>query len=95
VEARLGRLEKAMEIAVLISAGILLAVLGGLLGVGLGRHVWPAIRDSYTAALLAAQMQAAKLEEECRSLRKQTEQLEAERAARIEELREAGKRPPG
>jgi len=79
-----------MEIAVLVSAGILLTVLGGLLGVALGRYVWPAIRDSHAAALLAAQMQAAKLEEECRSLRKQTEQLEAERAARIEELGQAG-----
>ena len=79
-----------MEIAVLVSAGILLTVLGGLLGVALGRYVWPAIRDSHTAALLAAQMQATKLEEECRSLRKQTEQLEAERGTRIEELRQSG-----
>lgn len=37
-----------MEIAVLVSAGILLTVLGGLLGVALGRYVWPAIRESYT-----------------------------------------------
>lgn len=79
-----------MEIAALVSAGILLTVLGGLLGVALGRYVWPAIRDSYTAALLAAQMQATRFEEECRSLRKQMEQLEAERAARIEELRQSG-----
>src|SRR5690349_10851208 len=79
-----------MEIAVLVSVGILLTVLGGVLGVALGRYVWPAIRDSYTAALLTAQMQATKFEEDCRSLRKQTEQLEAERGARIEELREAG-----
>src|SRR6201987_4227403 len=79
-----------METAVLVSAGIPLTVLGGLLGVALGRYVWPAIRDSHAAALLAAQMQATKLEEECRSLRKQTEQLEAERAARIEELRQSG-----
>src|SRR5689334_17818964 len=79
-----------MEIAVLISAGILLAVLGGLVGVALGRYVWPAIRDSDRAALLTAQMQAAKLEEECRSLRRQTEQLEAERGARIQELRQSG-----
>jgi hypothetical protein len=34
-------------------------VLGGLLGVALGRYVWPAIRDSHAAALLAAQMQPA------------------------------------
>ena len=79
-----------MEIAVLVSAGILLTVLGGLLGVALGRYVWPAIRDSHAAALLAAQMQATKLEEECRSLRKQTEHLEAERGTRIEELRQSG-----
>jgi hypothetical protein len=72
------------------SAGILLAVLGGLVGVALGRYVWPAIRGSDTAALLAAQMEAAKLEEECRSLRAQAEQLEAERATRVEELRRAG-----
>jgi hypothetical protein len=51
---------------------------------------WPAIRDSHAAALLAAQMQATKLEEECRSLRKQTEHLEAERGGRIEELRQSG-----
>src|SRR6201987_4759989 len=79
-----------METAVLVSAGIPLTVLGGLLGVALGRYVWPAIRDSHAAALLAAQMQATKLEEECRSLRKQTEHLEAERGGRIEELRQSG-----
>jgi DNA recombination protein RmuC len=79
-----------METAVFISAGILLLVLGGLLGVALGRYVWPAIRESHTAALLAAQMDAAKLGEECRSVRTQAEQLEAERTARIEELRKSG-----
>jgi DNA recombination protein RmuC len=79
-----------MEIAVLLSAGILLAILGGLVGVALGRYVWPAIRGSDTAALLAAQMEAARLEEECRSLRTQAEQLEAERAVRIEEQRRSG-----
>jgi len=79
-----------MEIAVLVSAGILLTVLGGLIGVALGRYVWPAIRGCDTAALLAAQMEAARLGEECRSLRTQAEQLEAERAARIEELRGSG-----
>jgi DNA recombination protein RmuC len=79
-----------MEIAVLISAGILLTVLGGLVGVALGRYVWPAIRGTDAAALLAAQMEAARLEEECRSLRAQTEQLETERVARIEELRRSG-----
>ena len=79
-----------METALFISVGILLLVLGGLLGVALGRYVWPAIRESHTAALLAAQMEAAKLGEECRSLRTQALQLETERAARIEELRKSG-----
>ncbi len=79
-----------METAVLVSAGILLAVLAGLVGVVLGRYVWPAIRGSDTAALLATQMEAVRLEEECRFLRTQAEQLEAERAARIEELRRSG-----
>jgi DNA recombination protein RmuC len=51
---------------------------------------WAAIRGSDTAALLAAQMEAAKLEQECRSLRAQAEQLEAERTARIAELRRSG-----
>jgi DNA recombination protein RmuC len=73
-----------------VSAGLLLAVLGGLIGVALGRYVWPAIRGSETAALLAAQMEATRLGEECRSLRAQTEQLKVERAARIEELRRSG-----
>jgi hypothetical protein len=79
-----------MEIAVLVSVGILLAVLGGLVGLAMGRYVWPAIRGSSTAALLAAQLEAVRLEEECRSLRAQAEQLEAERAGRIEELRRSG-----
>jgi hypothetical protein len=81
---------KVMETAVLVSAGILLAVLGGLIGVALGRYVWPAIRGCDTAALLAAQLEAARLEEECRLLRTQAEQLEAERAARMEELCRSG-----
>ena len=79
-----------METAVLVSAGILLAVLGGLVGVALGRYVWPAIRGCDTAALLAAQMEAARLEQECRSLRTQAEQLESQRAAGIEGLRRSG-----
>ena len=65
-----------METAVLVSAGILLAVLGGIAGVALGRYVWPAIRGENAAALVAAQMEATRLEEECRALRTRGEQLE-------------------
>src|ERR1700731_4484428 len=79
-----------METAVLVSAGILLAVLGGLVGVALGRYVWPAIRGVDTAALLATQHEAARPPEECRCLRTQGRQLDAERAVRIEELRRSG-----
>jgi DNA recombination protein RmuC len=79
-----------METAVLISAGILLAVLGGVMGVALGRYVWPAIRGRDAAALLAAQMESARLEEECRAVRARAEQLQAELAARIQELRQSG-----
>jgi hypothetical protein len=56
-----------MEIAVLVTAGVLFTVLGGLVGVALGRYVWPAIRSSDAAALLVAQMEAARLEEERRT----------------------------
>jgi hypothetical protein len=66
-EAHTGGNEKAMEIAVLVSSGIVLTVLGGLVWVVLGRHVWPALRSSDRAALLAVQLEAARVEEECRS----------------------------
>jgi DNA recombination protein RmuC len=78
-----------MEIAVLVSAGILLAVLSGLVGVALGRYVWPAIRGRNAEALLAAQMASARLDEECRTLRARAEELEAERTGGMEELRRA------
>jgi hypothetical protein len=50
-----GAWKKLWKLRSSFSAGILLTVLGGLLGVVLGRYIWPAIRDSYTAALLTAQ----------------------------------------
>jgi hypothetical protein len=62
-----------METAVFVSAGILLTLLGGVAGVVLGRYVWPAIRGSDPAAFLGVQTEAARLEEECRSLRMRAE----------------------
>jgi predicted nucleic acid-binding Zn-ribbon protein len=76
-----------MEIAAFISAGILLAAFGGAAGFMLGRYVWPVIRGSDPAALLSAQTEVARLQEECRSLRMRAEQLEAERVAATEDLR--------
>jgi chromosome segregation ATPase len=69
---------------------LLLPLLGGFVGVALGRYVWPAIRGGDPAALLAAQLEAARLEEECRALRALAQQLEVERAAGMEELRRSG-----
>jgi DNA recombination protein RmuC len=63
-----------MEIAVFLSTGLLLAVLGALLGVALGRYVWPALRGSDPEALLSAQMEMARLGERVQSLTKEAEE---------------------
>jgi DNA recombination protein RmuC len=49
-------------------------VLGALLGVALGRYVWPAIRGSDPEALLSAQMEMARLGERVQSLTKEAEE---------------------
>ncbi|MBV8456720.1 MAG: DNA recombination protein RmuC, partial [Acetobacteraceae bacterium] len=63
-----------MEIALFLSAGLLLAGLGTLLGVALGRYVWPAIRGSDPEALRSAQVEAARLGERVQSLTTQAEE---------------------
>ena len=63
-----------MEIAVFLSTGLLLAVLGALLGVALGRYVWPAIRGSDPEVLRSAQMEMARLGERVQSLTKEAEE---------------------
>jgi DNA recombination protein RmuC len=63
-----------MEITVFLSAGLLLAVLGALLGVALGRYVWPAIRGSDPEALRSAQVEVARLGERVESLTRQAEE---------------------
>jgi DNA recombination protein RmuC len=71
-----------MEIAVFTGLGLLLATAAGL---GLGRYAWPATRRGDAAALLAQQIEAARLSEECRALRNHVDQLEtAHKAASIE-----------
>src|ERR1700730_18533743 len=74
-----------MEIAVFTGLGLLLATAAALGGLELGRYAWPATRRSNAAALLAQQMEAARLTEECRALRNHVDQLEtAHEAASIE-----------
>jgi DNA recombination protein RmuC len=65
-----------MDVAVVIGLGALLAVAAVLAGVALGRHAWPATRRSDAAALVAQQIEAARLTEECRALRGRVEELE-------------------
>ena len=74
-----------MDIGVLIDVTALLAVVAALAGVALGRHIWPATRKKDTAALIAREIELARLTEECCMLRSRANQLEAEhRAAALE-----------
>jgi DNA recombination protein RmuC len=83
-----------MEIAVFLSTGLLLAGMGALLGVALGRYVWPAIRGSDPEALRSAQMEVARLGERVEGLARQAEEqgrlthtLETQRDAAAAEAR--------
>jgi DNA recombination protein RmuC len=50
-----------MEIATLLGAGLLLALVGTALGISLGRYVWPVARE--TPSSIVIQMEAAQLKE--------------------------------
>src|SRR5271169_4625047 len=75
-----------MDVGVLIGiGGLLAAAAAALAGVALGRHLWPATRSADSAALMAGQIEVARLTEECRALRSRSDQLETEhRAAALE-----------
>ena len=74
-----------METAVVTGLGVLLATVAALGGLGLGRYAWPATRRNDAAALLAREVEGARLAEECRALRNRVDQLEtAHEAATIE-----------
>ena len=71
----------------LIGIAAALALAGVVLGTTLGRYAWPAIRGSDPAALIATQMEAARLTERVAGLERQLDEqtnsarrLEAERA---------------
>ena len=72
-----------MDIGVLIAVGALFAA--ALVGVALGRHLWPATRRTDAAALAAGQIEAARLTEECRALRSGADQLGAAHEMAIDE----------
>jgi DNA recombination protein RmuC len=77
-----------MDVGVLIGlAALLTATI--LAGVAIGHHLWPATRRSDAAALMAREIEATRLTEECRALRSRTEQLEAEHKAAMSEAKTA------
>lgn len=67
----------------------LLAVLAGVLGLALGRHVWPVVRGEDPAVLKATQLEAARLGERAGMLEEQVAEIEAQRTAAEREARTA------
>src|SRR5208337_3801896 len=63
-----------MEIAVLLGAAAALALSAALLGIALGRYLWPAVRAESAAALMSAQLEAARLGERVAGLLRQAEE---------------------
>jgi DNA recombination protein RmuC len=66
------------------------AVLATALGITVGRYVWPAVRGSDRDALAKAQMDVARLDQECMTLRRRADQLDAENKAVTSEAKGAG-----
>src|SRR5260370_1684346 len=84
---KIGRQQgNCMEIAVLIIVGVLAA----LLGVSFGRYVWPTVRESHRVALASAQVEIARLDDECSTLRGQASDVESEYKAASDKARAAG-----
>jgi DNA recombination protein RmuC len=78
-----------MDISDLFGVAALLAAAAALVGIVLGRHLWPATRRSDAAALMTREIELARLTEECRALHGRADQLEAERKAAASEAKEA------
>src|SRR5713226_5716557 len=75
-----------MEVTILVSIGVLAAALG----IALGRYVWPTVRGSDRDALARTQTEVARLDQECITLRRRAEQLDAEHKAAAGEAKGAG-----
>jgi DNA recombination protein RmuC len=76
-----------MDTGVLIGVMAVLAAAAALIGVALGRHLWPATRRSDAAALMTREIEVARLTEESRALRGRADQLEAEHRAAASEAK--------
>jgi DNA recombination protein RmuC len=74
-----------MELTVFIALGTLATGLAILLGIALGRYVWPTAKSDEAAALATAQTEVTRLNEECGILRNRAQQLEAETRAEVSE----------
>jgi DNA recombination protein RmuC len=75
-----------MEMAILVIVGVLSA----LLGVALGRYVWPTIPENHRAALASALAEITRLDRECNTLRSHAGQLDSDYKAASDEARTAG-----
>jgi DNA recombination protein RmuC len=78
-----------MDIGVLFGVAALLATAATAAGIALGCHLWPATRRSDAAALIAREIEVARLTEESRALRGRAGQLEAEHKAAATEAKAA------
>jgi DNA recombination protein RmuC len=77
-----------MDISVVIGLGVLLAGLGGGLGLALGRYVWPAGAVD-PAAVALAQKDAALREQECAELRARVGELGIQGGSAMDQARAA------
>src|SRR5215469_7249314 len=77
-----------MDVDVLSGVAALFAAVA-LAGVAAGRYLWPATHRSDAAALIAREIEVARLTEESRELRSCTDQLETERRAAVSEAKAA------
>src|SRR6266849_683101 len=80
----------AMDIIVMLSLSVLVAALGVGLGIVLGRYVWPPKSLIGAEALAAAQTEAARREQECKSLRTRADELTAQCGAAIQQAKTSG-----
>jgi DNA recombination protein RmuC len=74
-----------MDPATFVLIAGVFAMAGALLGIALGRHVWPAIRGAHAAALQTAEVVTARLDERAAGLERQLhEQIAARDGAEAE-----------